>query len=465
MDVLTLSRLQFAITCMFHFIFVPLTLGLSVLVAAMETRYLFSGNELYLRMAKFWGKLFLINFALGVVTGITMEFQFGMNWAEYSRYVGDIFGAPLAIEATVAFFLESVFIGVWAFGWDKVSKRVHALSIWIVALATNLSGLWILLANGWMQHPVGYLLRNGRAEMVDFLALLTNPFGLLKFAHQITSGYAVAGFFVMGVSAWHLLKGGSRAFFRASFGMAAVFALGASLLVAVAGDFHAADVAKTQPAKFAAMEAVWDSCGYAPLHLVAFPDEKNQCNLVSEFPVPSLLSLLAFHDRSAVIRGLNSFPKAERPPVLPVFLSFRLMVGLGSYFIVAAALALFLSRKGLLERYPAFLRLLVYTIPLPYLANQLGWVVSEVGRQPWIVYGIMRTSDAVSKAVTLPQVVGSLLGFTLLYGFLGFVDIYLLVKFARKGPETHGLPAEERDQDVIAFAAQEIGLAGGAYGK
>ncbi|ACH38288.1 cytochrome bd menaquinol oxidase, subunit I [Citrifermentans bemidjiense Bem] len=435
MDVLTLSRLQFAVTSMFHFIFVPLTLGLSVLVAAMETRYVVTGNEMYKRMTKFWGKLFLINFALGVVTGITLEFQFGMNWAEYSRYVGDIFGAPLAIEATVAFFLESVFIGVWAFGWNKVGKKMHAASIWIVALATNLSGLWILLANGWMQHPVGYVLRNGRAEMVDFMALITNPFGLLKFGHQIVSGYTVGAFFVMGVSAWHLLRGRNRDFFKASFGMAAVFALASTLMVAVIGDFHAVDVAKTQPAKFAAMESIWDSCRNAPMHLIAFPDEKNQCNLVSAFPVPGMLSLLAYHDLNAEVRGLNSFPKADRPPVLPVFLSFRAMVGLGTLFIVLAAVSIFFHRKNLLEKYPWFLRAMVLCIPLPYIANQLGWVVSEVGRQPWIVYGLMRTSDAVSKSIDLSQVIGSLLGFTLLYGLLGFVDIYLLAKFARKGPE------------------------------
>lgn len=334
MDVLTLSRLQFAVTSMFHFIFVPLTLGLSILVAMMETRYVMTGNEMYQRMTKFWGKLFLINFALGVVTGITLEFQFGMNWAEYSRYVGDIFGAPLAIEATVAFFLESVFIGVWAFGWNKVGKKMHAASIWIVALATNLSGLWILLANGWMQHPVGYVLRNGRAEMVDFMALLTNPFGLLKFGHQVVSGYTVGAFFVMGVSAWHLLRGRNREFFKASFGMAAVFALVSSILVAVVGDFHAADVAKTQPAKFAAMESIWESCRNAPMNLVAFPDEKNQCNLVTALPIPGMLSFMAFHDTNAEVRGLNSFPKEDLPPVLPVFLSFRLMVGLGTLFIV-----------------------------------------------------------------------------------------------------------------------------------
>ena len=214
MDALTLSRLQFAVTCMFHFIFVPLTLGISIMIAWMETRYVLTGDELWLRMTKFWGKLFLINFALGVVTGITMEFQFGMNWAEYSHYVGDIFGAPLAIEATMAFFLESVFIGLWIFGWNKVSKKVHLMSIWLVAIATNLSGLWILLANGWMQHPVGYVLRNNRAEMVDFMALITNPTGLLKFGHQIASGYTVAAFFVMGVSEWHLLHRNEMVFFK-----------------------------------------------------------------------------------------------------------------------------------------------------------------------------------------------------------------------------------------------------------
>jgi len=223
MDVVMLSRIQFAATAMFHFIFVPLTLGISIMVAWMQTRYVATNDETYLRMTKFWGKLFLINFALGVVTGITMEFQFGMNWAEYSRYVGDIFGAPLAIEATVAFFLESVFIGVWIFGWKKVSKKVHLLSIWLVALATNLSALWILLANGWMQHPVGYVIRNNRAEMVDFAALVTNPFGLIKFGHQVLSGYAVAAFFVMGISAWHLLRKNEMDFFKRSFKQAALF--------------------------------------------------------------------------------------------------------------------------------------------------------------------------------------------------------------------------------------------------
>lgn len=436
MDVLTLSRLQFALTSMFHFLFVPLTLGLSILVAFMETRYVRTGDVKYLRMTKFWGKLFLINFALGVVTGITLEFQFGMNWAEYSRFVGDIFGAPLAIEASVAFFLESVFIGVWIFGWNKVSKRTHATAIWIVAIATNLSGLWILLANGWMQHPVGYVLRNGRAEMVDFLAMVTNPNGIIKFGHQIFSGYTVAAFFVMGISAWHLLRKNETDFFKTSFKMAAIFGLASTLLVALLGDFHGVDVAKSQPAKFAAMEAVWETKSGADMHLLLLPDEANERNAIQALSIPRMLSIMATHDPDGIVKGLKDFPKDERPPVMPVYLSFRLMVALGGLFILAALIAVYLSRRDKLEQYPLFLKLLVFAIPLPYLANQLGWIVAEMGRQPWIVYGLMKTSDAVSTSISASQVIASLVGFVLLYSLLGFVDIFLLAKYARKGPDS-----------------------------
>ncbi|RII26004.1 MAG: cytochrome ubiquinol oxidase subunit I [Geobacter sp.] len=435
MDVLTLSRLQFAVTAMFHFIFVPLTLGLSIMTAWMETRYLLTGDETWLRMTKFWGKLFLINFALGVVTGITMEFQFGMNWAEYSRYVGDIFGAPLAIEATVAFFLESVFIGLWIFGWNKVSKKVHALSIWLVAIATNLSGLWILLANGWMQHPVGYVLRNNRAEMVDFMALITNPYGLIKFGHQIVSGYTVAAFFVMGVSAWHLLRKNELELFKRSFRQAALFGLASALLVALIGDLHAVEIAKVQPTKFAAMESVWETKRGVGMNLFLLPDEKNECNAIERLCIPNMVSMLAFHDPNAEIKGLKDFPVDLRPPVMPTYLSFRAMVGLGTYFILASLAALFLSYRKNLEEQRLFLTLLVFSIPLPYIANQLGWIVAEMGRQPWIVYGVLKTADAVSKNISTMQVVMSLLGFTVLYGGLGVIDIYLLAKYARKGPD------------------------------
>lgn len=434
MDALLLSRLQFAVTCMFHFIFVPLTLGLSIMVAWMETRYVMTRDETWLRMTKFWGKLFLINFALGIVTGITMEFQFGMNWAEYSRYVGDIFGAPLAIEATVAFFLESVFIGLWIFGWDKVSKKTHLMSIWLVAIATNLSGLVIILANAWMQNPVGYVLRNNRAELTDFIAVLTNSYGLIKFGHQLFSAYSVAAFFVMGVSAWHLLRKNELEFFRRSFRQAALFGLASTVMIVVIGDLSSAKVAQVQPAKFATMESIWETKKGVGMNLLLLPDETHERNTVERFCLPNVISLLAFRDPNAVITGLKDFPRNERPPVMPVFLSFRAMVGLGFYFILASLIAAIISYKNNPENYRFFMKLLILTLPLPYIANQLGWIVAEMGRQPWIVYHVLKTADAVSKNVTATQVAVSLTGFTILYGTLGVVDIWLLSKYARKGP-------------------------------
>jgi len=435
MDVLELSRLQFALTSMFHFIFVPLTLGLSILVAFMETRYVRTGNEMYLRMTKFWGKLFLINFALGIVTGITLEFQFGMNWSKYSEYVGDIFGAPLAIEATAAFFLESTFIGLWIFGWNRISPKLHAVSIWVVAFATNLSALWILLANGWMQHPVGYVLQNGRAEMVDFAAMVTNPYGLLKFGHQIMAGYVVAAFFVMGISAWHLRRQNNIDLFKSSFAIAAVFGLVASLGVGLIGDFHAKGVAESQPAKFAAMESVWNTQGDADWNLLVIPDTSGQGNAVEAVSLPDVLSYLATGDFDGTVTGLDDIPASERPPVWPVFTSFRLMVYLGMLFAVLAAVAVVKSWRGRLLGSRRFLWLMVYMIPLPYIANQLGWIVAEVGRQPWIVYGVLLTADAGSPAVSMSQVWTSLAAFTLIYAMLGAIDIYLLFKVARKGPD------------------------------
>ena len=435
MNVVTLSQLQFAATGMFHWIFVPLTLGLSILTAWMETKYVMTGDETWLRMTKFWGKLFLINFALGVVTGITMEFQFGLNWSEYSRYVGDIFGAPLAIEATLAFFLESVFIGVWIFGWKKISKKAHLTSIWLAAIATNVSALIILLANAWMQKPVGYVIRNGRAEMNDFLAILTNDYGWVKFIHTLLSGYALAAFLIMGVSAWHLLRKNENDFFVRSFKLAAVWAFVASLGVAVSGDCHAVHIAKYQPTKFAAMESQWETKRGVGLNLLLIPDVARECNSVEQLCVPNALSFLAFHDANSEIKGLKDFPKELRPPVLPTFLSFRLMTGLGTFMILASLIAIFLSRKKNFADKRAFLTLMVFAIPAPYLAQQLGWLVAELGRQPWIVYGMLKTSDAVSKSITSTQVILSLIGFTVLYGLLGAIDIFLLVKYAKKGPD------------------------------
>ena len=444
MDALMLSRLQFAFTTLFHFVFVPLTLGLSVLLAWMEWRYVKTGDAKWLRMSKFWGKLFLINFAVGVVTGITLEFQFGMNWAEYSKYVGDIFGAPLAIEATVAFFLESVFIGVWIFGWDKVSKKIHALAITIVAFATNLSALWILLANGWMQNPVGATVSRfttnpfltERAEMSDFIAVLTNPYGWLKFFHTILAGYVVAAFFVMGISAWHIMRRNENDFFKSSFKLAAWFGLASCILVIGIGDMHGAEVAKIQPTKLAAMESVWETSeGGTGFPLIAIPDEANEENMLEALVIPKLASLLSFRDPNRPIKGLKEFPRDERPPVAMTFFSFRLMVGIGTVMALLLVAAVFLSWKGKLEQNPAFLKILLWSIPLPYIAGLLGWIVAEVGRQPWIVYGMLKTSDGVSKSLDAGQVALSLAVFIVLYSFLAIVDFYLLFKYARKGPE------------------------------
>ncbi|HVN72501.1 MAG TPA: cytochrome ubiquinol oxidase subunit I [Desulfomonilia bacterium] len=443
MDVLMLSRLQFAVTSAFHFIFVPLTLGLSVLVAWMEWRFVKTGDETWLRMSRYWGKLFLINFALGIVTGITLEFQFGMNWAEYSKYVGDIFGAPLAVEATLAFFLESVFIGVWVFGWNKVSHKTHAWAITIVAFATNLSALWILLANGWMQNPVGAKLTEimgnpliaKRAEMADFMAVVANPYGWIKFFHTLLSGYTLAAFFVTGVAAWHLLRKNEVDLFKRSFKAAAVFGLVAGILVIGTGDFHAGEIAKVQPSKLAALEAVWNTQKGAGLSMVVVTDSDNERNSLELLTIPKLTSLLAYHDPDAEVKGLKDIPRDLRPPVGITFYSFRIMVALGMLMFLLSVFSVYFSTQDKLESRPFFLKVMLYSIILPYIAIQLGWIVAEVGRQPWIVYGMLKTSDAVSKSITAGQVALSLAAFTIVYALLGAVDVYLLVKYAKQGPE------------------------------
>lgn len=431
MDVVLLSRLQFAVTVFFHFIFVPLTLGLVVLLAIMETLYVRTGNEVYKRMCKFWGKLFLINFTLGVVTGITLEFQFGTNWSRYSEYVGDIFGSLLAIEATAAFFLESTFIAVWAFGWDKVSKKVHLFAIWMVAFASNLSALWIIFANGWMQNPVGYVIRNGRAELDDFIAVITNPFAWGQYGHTIFASWMLGGFFVLGISAWHLIRKNELDFFRRSVKIAAPFTLIFALLVAAQGHSHGQTVAKYQPAKLAAMESHWVTEKPAPMYLLAWPDQAEHKNAFQALPVPGLLSFLAFGNFEAEVKGLNAFPAEDIPPVLPTFLSFRLMVSAAGLFILLGLLA-FVYRNSIEDK-PWLARALIWIVPLPYVVIMAGWAVAEMGRQPWIVYGMMRTSDAVSP-IPASSVGISLLAFIVVYSLLGILDIYLIRKFARKGP-------------------------------
>jgi cytochrome d ubiquinol oxidase subunit I len=432
MDVLMLSRLQFAAATMFHFIFVPLTLGLSVLIACMETAYVRTGNETYKKMAKFWGKIFLVNFALGVVTGITLEFQFGTNWSRYSAYVGDIFGSLLAIEATAAFFLESTFIGVWHFGWDKLSPKAHATTAWLVAGASNLSAIWILIANGFMQDPTGYVIRNGRAELTDFFAVVTNPFAWLEFFHVIPAALCLGGFFIMGVSAWHLLRKSNVEFFKKSFAIGSIVALIFSVFTAVEGHLHGNHMSLVQPAKLAAMESHWETQTNAPLNLLVVPGEDG--NLVEALPIPGALSFLAYNDVNAEVKGLNDFPKEDRPPVILTFLGFRIMVGIGTLLPVLALFGWVMRNR--LDSFPLYLKILPWCIPLPYIAIQAGWVLAEVGRQPWIVYGLMRTSDAVSP-VTTGTVAFSFVLMCALYTLLGAAGIWLMIRLAKKGPDDH----------------------------
>ncbi|MGD9686253.1 MAG: cytochrome ubiquinol oxidase subunit I [Desulfobacter sp.] len=432
MDPVFLSRLQFAAATMFHFLFVPLTLGLSILIAYMETKYAWSGDKNYLRMTKFWGKLFLINFALGVVTGITLEFQFGTNWSRYSEYVGDVFGSLLAIEASAAFFLESTFIGIWIFGWKKISAKAHAIVMWLVAIAGNFSAVWILIANGFMQNPVGYDIRNGRAELTDFLAVITNKHGLLEIIHVVPASLLLGSFFVMGISAYHLLKKQHTEVFLKSFRIALVVGLVSSLTVGLTGDMHGVNVSKTQPAKLAAMESHWETRAQAPIVMFAIPDETQEKNKIEIGSIPGLLSFLGFHDFNAEVIGLQDIPKQDRPPVLPTFVGFRTMVGLGTLFILLMIYG-WIRRNKLLES-PNFLKIMLWSIPLPYIAMEMGWVVSEVGRQPWIVYNLMRTSDAASP-IAGAQVMVSLTAFILVYGLLGAVGFYLMAKSVKEGPE------------------------------
>ena len=457
-DVL-LARWQFGITSVYHFLFVPLTLGLSVLVAIMETLYVRTGNELYKRMAKFWGKLFLLNFSLGVVTGLVQEFQFGMNWSEYSRFMGDIFGVPLALEALTAFYLESVFIGLWLFGWDRLSRKTHLLCIWLVAFASNLSALWILIANSFMQAPVGYVLRNGRAEMTDFFALLTNSYVLRQYPHTLMGGLITAGVFVMAISAYHLLRKNQPEFFRTSLRIGLTCALIASLLAVGTGHLQAQHVAKAQPMKLAVMESLWETANPAPYLLFASIDQDKQQNSL-EISVPGALSLLVHGSLDGEIKGIKELqaqyaqqygPGNYVPDIFPVFWSYRIMIGAGMWLLALTAFAFFQLRRNRLEQNPWLLRAIFWSLPVPYLANSAGWIVTEMGRQPWIVFGLQRVEQAVSPNVSSGAVWTSLIGFTVLYGLLAVVGVHLLKKFACQGPE-------QANSGNVAIAAKEATL-------
>lgn len=439
MDVTTLARWQFAITTIYHFFFVPLTIGLSLLIAVMESLYVKTKNEKYKHMTKFWGKLFLINFAMGVVTGLVQEFQFGMNWSNYSRYVGDIFGVPLAIEALLAFFLESTFLGIWVFGWDKVSEKIHLLSIWIVALASTISAFWILTANSFMHDPTGYVINNGRAEMTSFGEVIGNPHLWVQFPHTIFAALATGAFFLVGISAYHMLKNNRAEWVKASLKMGVITALIFTILVAIMGDVQGKYLVKHLPMKMAAAEALWDSKDPAPFAVVAAIDEKEKKNTF-EITIPKMLSFLSYNKFTGKVEGLNDIQKKYEqqygpgnyiPPVNLSFYNFRLMIGSGVLMLLIAIFALYYYVKNKLYEKKKFLKLLIIAIALPYIANTTGWILTEVSRTPWIVFGLLKLQDAISPTVSYGSVLISLIVFTLVYAALVVVDLTLMFKFAK----------------------------------
>lgn len=444
MDTVILSRWQFAITTIYHFFFVPVTLGLSLFLAILETKYVISGNEIYKRMVKFWGKIFLINFAIGIVTGIVQEFHFGLNWSEYARFIGDIFSAPLAIEALMAFFMESTFIGIWIFGWDKLSKRAHAGVAWLIALGSNLSAYWILVANSFMQNPVGYVIRNGRAEMTDFFAILKNPNVWYQFPHVVTAGVATGGFLVMAFSAWHLLqnKPATKEFFQKSFQWAAVIALVGSTLVGLIGHAQGQFLAESQPLKIASMEGHWETEKPASFSVIAIIDEKNKENTF-DIKIPKVLSYLLFNDFSTEIKGLIDLEAEEVakygpgnyiPPVTISYWASRTMIGIGLLMILLSGLAVIWSRGDQLEKRTWFLKSLILTGLFPTIATTAGWLVAETGRWPWIVHGLQKIEDAVSPNITPGNIIFSLVSFIILYTILGVIGVSLIFKFGKSDP-------------------------------
>lgn len=500
--VVELSRWQFASVAMYHFLFVPLTLGLSWILVIMESVYVMTGKVIYKDMAKFWGKLFAINFAMGVATGLTMEFQFGTNWAYFSHYVGDVFGAPLAIEGLMAFFLESTFVGLMILGWDKLSKRQHLAVTFLTALGTNLSALWILIANGWMQNPVGaeFSAETMRMEMTSFSALLLNPVAQVKFIHTVAAGYVTASIFVLGISSWYILKGRDLAFAKRSFAVAAGFGLASSLSVIVLGDESGYELGDVQKMKLAAIEAEWHTQEPpANFNVIAFPNQEARENSF-EIQIPFALGLIATRsvdervtgitelvaraegrvrsgaiayanlaklrsgDKSDAVKAEFEKHKAdlgyglllkryvEDPlsateaqikqtswdsvPYVPyMFWSFRIMVALGFFMLAVFAAGFYFLANGTLAKRQTYLKIAVLSIPLPWIACEMGWFVAEYGRQPWAIGEVLPTFLATSS-LTVADLVFSICAYFVFYSLLLAIEVYLMLKFIRLGPSS-----------------------------
>jgi cytochrome d ubiquinol oxidase subunit I len=437
MDVLTLSRIQFGATIAFHYLYPPLSIGLGLMLVHMEWLWLKTGNALYHQMARFWTRVFALTFAIGVATGIVMEFEFGTNWAAYSRFVGDVFGSALAAEGIFAFFLESGFLAVLLFGWDKVGRKMHFFSTCMVCLGAHLSAVWIVVANSWMQTPAGYQIVThdgvARAEITDFWQVVFNPSSMERLFHTVCGAWQTGAFLVVSVSAWYLLKRKHQEFARASLKVGLGVALGASLLQAGSGHISAQGVAKNQPAKLAAFEGLYQTTSNAPLVLAGWVDEKNE--KVVGIKAPGVLSFLAHNDFHAPVIGLDEFRPEDRPPVTASFLFFHGMVGIGFTLIAVAMLGFWHLRKGTLHERRWLLWILVFSVLGPEIANQLGWFAAEVGRQPWLVYGVLRTPEGLSKILQANVVLSSLILFTLIYFLLFAVFIHLLTDKIQHGPD------------------------------
>ena len=451
MNSLDLARWQFAITTVYHFLFVPITIGMAFLVAGLQTAWYRTSKLQYLRATKFFGKLFLINFAIGVVTGIVQEFQFGMNWSSYSRFVGDIFGAPLAMEGLLAFFLESTFLGLWIFGWDRLPKKLHLASIWLAATGTLLSAYFILAANAWMQHPVGYVLNaeKGRAELVDIKAVLTQKTALATFFHTIPSAAFTAGAFIAGISAYLIIKRKDIEMARSTFKMGAITMLISFVLVSVSGDLTARIMTEQQPMKMAAAEALYDTQASAPFSLLTI-GTLDGSKSVFQIGVPSMLSFMSTGNFDGVVEGVNDleakydsqFGAGDYTPNVPLaYWSFRLMIGFGAIGALFALLALWQMRKGGTPSGKWFAPAMISLPFLPLLANSFGWIFTETARQPWAVFGLIKTANGVSAVVSAGAVLFTMIVFTLLYGVLAFIEVGLTLKVIKNGP------AEELDYE------------------
>lgn len=448
MDALDLARWQFAATTVYHFLFVPITIGTGFLVAGLQTAWYRTGNDKYLRATKFFGKLFLINFAMGVVTGIVQEFQFGMNWSNYSRFVGDIFGAPLAMEGLLAFFLESTFLGMWIFGWDRLPKKLHLASIWLAATGTVLSAYFILAANAWMQHPVGYVMNTekGRAELTDIVAVLTQKTALATFTHTMAFAAFTAGAFMVGVSGYLLAKKRHEEVLKPTLKLGLVTVLISFLFVGVTGDWSARVMTEQQPMKMAAAEALYDTTSAAPFSLLTI-GTLDGSRSVFQIGIPKFLSFMSTGDMNGTVEGINDLqaayekeygPGNYKPNIPMAYWGFRLMIGFGAIAAFFALMTLWqMRRRGSVPSAKWFAPAMIWMPFLPLIANSFGWIFTETARQPWTVFGLAKTADGVSPQVGVGALWTTLIGYVLLYGVLAAIELKIMIRAIKLGPDEH----------------------------